>query len=272
MNKRKKSKTYPEGSKWLQSNGCYLEVVEFLGNSSFMVKFEDSPVFKADAKEFRKGAVKNKNKPQVYNVGYIGYGEFMSKNTSKKHTPEYEVWRGVIRRCYDENARQYNIYGGRGVTVCEEWHNFQNFAQWYTSLPDYNKGFHLDKDLLDKSNTVYSPEKCTLVPPSVNSLFTGGFKSIVHMNARNNKWVVQMQMGEKCLNGNKRQSYFGEYHDRDEAIEVYFENKIKHVISVANKEKENLDERVYLNLINPTWIREYIEELTLSHKDNGEEE
>lgn len=266
-----KSKTYPDGSKWLQKNGQLLEIVNFLGGGRFDVKFENSPVFKSEAKEIKNGVVKNKNLPAVCGRGCIGYGNFGTM-INGGNTPEYEVWKGMIRRCYDENSNSYSIYGGRGVTVCEEWHNFQNFAQWYTSLPNYNKGFNLDKDLLDKSNITYSPEKCTLVPPSVNSLFTGGFKSIVHLSARSGKWVVQMQMGEKCLNGNKRQSYFGEYYDRDEAIEVYFENKIKHVISVANKEKENLDERVYLNLTNPVWIREYIEELTLSHKDNGEEE
>tara|TARA_X000001382_G_scaffold125759_1_gene111595 strand:- start:155 stop:958 length:804 start_codon:yes stop_codon:yes gene_type:complete len=263
-----RKRVYYDGSLWLQNNGKVLTVVSKVKGDLFLVKFEDSPEFTACGRSIKKGNVRDLNDPLVYGAVCHGYGPFTAK-VQGKHTPEYEVWRGVVRRCYDTKSPNYHLYGGAGVTLCKDWHNFQIFAKWYTNLPLYGRGLHLDKDLLNKEANMYAPSNCTLVPQSINSLFTGGFKSIVHMNARKNKWVVQMQMGEKCLNGNKRQSYFGEYYDRDEAIEVYFENKIKHVISVANKEKENLDERVYLNLINPTWIREYIEELTLSHKDNG---
>lgn len=36
-------------------------------------------------------------------------------------TKEYRAWNGMIKRCYDKNYYQYNIYGGRGIQVCERW-------------------------------------------------------------------------------------------------------------------------------------------------------
>lgn len=36
-------------------------------------------------------------------------------------TPEYETWRGMIRRCYRENAPGFKRYGGRGIRVCDRW-------------------------------------------------------------------------------------------------------------------------------------------------------
>jgi hypothetical protein len=43
-------------------------------------------------------------------------------------SPEYRTWRGIIRRCHNENSADYLNYGGRGIEVCAEWrHNFPAF-------------------------------------------------------------------------------------------------------------------------------------------------
>lgn len=45
-----------------------------------------------------------------------------------KHTPEYEAWCHMKRRCYNKNTPQYRDYGGRGITVCDKWlHSFTAF-------------------------------------------------------------------------------------------------------------------------------------------------
>lgn len=38
-------------------------------------------------------------------------------------TPEHNTWIGMKKRCYDKNQRKYSIYGGKGISVCEEWRN-----------------------------------------------------------------------------------------------------------------------------------------------------
>ena len=45
-------------------------------------------------------------------------------------TTQYNAWRNMLMRCYDEkNFLKQPTY--EDCTVCEEWHNFQNFAKWY---------------------------------------------------------------------------------------------------------------------------------------------
>jgi hypothetical protein len=46
----------------------------------------------------------------------------------KNPHPLYSVWRGMMRRCYEKNFKQFNDYGGRGISVCERWKTFSNFA------------------------------------------------------------------------------------------------------------------------------------------------
>ncbi len=43
-------------------------------------------------------------------------------------SPEYQVWRNILIRCFNPKARMYPRYGGRGITICDEWRNsFQAF-------------------------------------------------------------------------------------------------------------------------------------------------
>jgi hypothetical protein len=48
-----------------------------------------------------------------------------------RHSPEYKVWEGMKARCYNPNNKHYSDYGGRGITVCEEW---QEFAAFYRDM------------------------------------------------------------------------------------------------------------------------------------------
>lgn len=43
--------------------------------------------------------------------------------------PSRELWRGMVRRCHDSNAHGYANYGGRGISVCEQWRvSYEKFA------------------------------------------------------------------------------------------------------------------------------------------------
>jgi hypothetical protein len=39
------------------------------------------------------------------------------------HSPEYQAWLNMRRRCYDPKQESFSYYGGRGITVCERWKN-----------------------------------------------------------------------------------------------------------------------------------------------------
>ena len=80
----------------------------------------------------------------------------------KTKTRLYNVWTHMIQRCYNPKNTAYKRYGGRGITVCDEWRNsFLNFHEWAMATGyDENAGFHqcmIDRIDNDKG---YSPENC----------------------------------------------------------------------------------------------------------------
>lgn len=119
--------------------------------------------------------IRNRIKPlyskTVCGIGYIGeIGTIVDENGCKFKS--YEVWRDMLRRCYDEkHMKNHKSY--EGCSVCEEWHNFSNFKKWfdvnYYELE--NEAITLDKDILIKGNKIYSPNTCIFVPKSINSMF-----------------------------------------------------------------------------------------------------
>ena len=73
----------------------------------------------------------------------------------------------MMRRCYNPNYSHYKYYGGRGVSVCEEWKNsYQSFLDW--SLENgWQKGLQLDKDIKGNGK-LYSPLTCMWVDRILN--------------------------------------------------------------------------------------------------------
>lgn len=53
--------------------------------------------------------------------------EFYKGKVWKSRTPEYLVWRSMLQRCGNPNTRVFPRYGGRGISVCERWLDFDNF-------------------------------------------------------------------------------------------------------------------------------------------------
>lgn len=51
-----------------------------------------------------------------------------NRTHGRRGTPEYRAWDAMKQRCYNPNARSYDGYGGRGITVCDRWrYSFENF-------------------------------------------------------------------------------------------------------------------------------------------------
>lgn len=70
--------------------------------------------------------------------------------------PWYNSYRCMMSRCYREKDASYKYYGGRGIKVCDEWHNIENFEKW-VELNPYIDGMTLDRI---NTNNDYSPQNC----------------------------------------------------------------------------------------------------------------
>lgn len=72
----------------------------------------------------------------------------------------YDVWRMMKSRCLDSSNPHYHNYGGRGITICNEWlgkTGYENFRKWAESH-GYKDGLTLDRN---DNNKGYSPENCS---------------------------------------------------------------------------------------------------------------
>lgn len=77
----------------------------------------------------------------------------------------FNTWQTMKGRCENPNRPKYKDYGGRGINVCEEWHEASNFILWALSH-GYERGLQLDR--IDNDGD-YCPENCRFVTPKENS-------------------------------------------------------------------------------------------------------
>lgn len=77
----------------------------------------------------------------------------------KTGTRLYNIWNSIKQRCYDKNSKAYPSYGARGVTMCEEWRNFQVFYDWAMSH-GYDDALTIDRV---NNAKVYHPDNCEWV-------------------------------------------------------------------------------------------------------------
>lgn len=82
------------------------------------------------------------------------------RKRATKHGYYHEAWYGtyktMMQRCYMSSAGSYIYYGARGISVCEEWHDIEQFKAWVESS-GYQPGLSLDR--ID-SNGDYCPDNC----------------------------------------------------------------------------------------------------------------
>lgn len=76
------------------------------------------------------------------------------QNRNKKPTKAYKAWDSLKQRCNNPRNKDYKSYGGRGITVCEEWQKFSNFFKDMGECPE---DYSLDRIDNDKG---YNKKNC----------------------------------------------------------------------------------------------------------------
>ena len=157
----------------------------------------------------------------------------------------------MLQRCYDPYyLNEHPTY--RDCYVCEEWHNFQNFGEWweYNVYNCNNEKMCLDKDILVKGNKVYSPETCIIVPERINLLFVKKDANRGDYPIGVDKWLNKKN-GDKwlkvrCSTLEKREhlGYFP-LNRPFQAFYTYKQFKENHIKQVADEYKGLIPTKLY---------------------------
>lgn len=224
--------------------GSKMTIIKYNNANNIVVEFEDGNTVNSAYREFINGSISNLYDKTVYGVGYLGKGKYKVSD-NKVFNIRYKHWNSMLQRCYDSKYHNKKI-SYKGCTVCDEWHNFQVFAQWYDD--NYyevdNETMGLDKDILHKGNKIYSPENCIFVPEHINSLFTkrqndrGDYPIGVSIHKKKGHFEA------RCSTINGRQ-YLGVYNSPIQAFYIYRDYKEKHIKKIAEDYKDNIPIELY---------------------------
>lgn len=134
---------------------------------------------------------------------------------SSKERYTYESYRNMMLRCYNDNYEHYDKYGGRGITVCDEWkRSFGTFMVDMGSRPNKHSLDRIDVNL------GYSKDNCRWTTQSVQIRNRGKTKSKysnfrgVSYDKAKDKWVAFI-----CFDNKTKQ--LGRHTTELEAAESY---------------------------------------------------
>ena len=143
----------------------------------------------------------------------------------KKHRL-YNIWRQMKHRCNNPKNKDYHNYGGRGIKVCEDWLNIENFIN--DMYPSFEEGLSIDR--ID-SNGNYCKENCRWATNGVQSRNVRKRKD----NSTGYKGVMLRKDSGKyraVISVNKRKINLGNFKTAIEAAMAYdkyiIENNLEH--------------------------------------------
>lgn len=159
------------GQKWNR-----LEAVSFVerdtkwGNHKWLFKCDCGNDHVVGIASVRKGETKS--------CGCALTDTLIERNTthglSRKHPRAYKIWKGMRYRCGNPNAKRYDRYGGRGISVCERWSDFANFI---ADMGDPPQGYSIERE---DQNGNYEPDNCSWQPDKVQANNRSNNHGITH--------------------------------------------------------------------------------------------
>lgn len=228
-----------------------LTVLEYVRAVEVLIRHNDEHGHEmwTQADRIRKGGVRNPFEKRKDGLSFTGYG-YCHTLPEEVRADIYKRWNSLVRRTlcptfYVPNRR--NSY--EDVTLCEEWHNFQNFCRFCAENKYYHRDFHLDKDLLVRGNKIYSPEACCFLPQYLNGVISINYETGNGLPVGVNKKGSKYEAAISYKGSRKR---IGVYSTTEEASVAYVKAKEAYVKELALEWKDKIDPRAFEALMNWT--------------------
>lgn len=126
------------------------------------------------------------------------HGNSKNGNTYRELYPkEYGCWAAFIQRCCNPNNKKYQFYGGRGITVSDEWRN--NFLCFIKDMGKAPSQKHtLDRE---RNNEGYCKENCRWVSYYVQNINRSNTKMFTYQGKTQHltKWAEEFNLNLKSL-------------------------------------------------------------------------
>ena len=143
----------------------------------------------------------------------------------------YKTWKHMVDRCNNPKIKAYKDYGGRGISVCEEWLDIRNFVDWCDLTHPNQEGYTLDR--ID-NDLGYSPKNCRWVDKSTQAINqrvqrsnTSGYVGI-WQSTNSSSWV-------SAINFKNERIHLGTFKTIEEAVQArdnyIIENNLPHKLS-----------------------------------------
>lgn len=173
------TKVYPNRN---QPFKIYDDYIDYYGDHILKIRFEDENV-RGEHTELEVNRrrlngkdpfIKDPYQPSICNVCAVGQARARTEDGTKMK-PEYNLYTGMVHRCYDENADNHQYYAD--VEVADEWKCFEDFERTLPEVEGYdlwkaNPGqYQLDKDTKQQGveHKVYSKDTCVFISSTSNN-------------------------------------------------------------------------------------------------------
>jgi hypothetical protein len=132
------------------------------GNASWLFRCDCGNEIIASGGDVRQGNTKSCGCLQKQKVSERNFKHGDARRGAR--TRLHRVWQGMISRCEDAAEPAYKNYGGRGIAVCIEWHDYPPFKAWALSH-GYDEGLEIDRI---ENEGDYEPGNCRFVTRQEN--------------------------------------------------------------------------------------------------------
>lgn len=182
---------------------------------------------------------KNEYKAQIHNVSHGQSKQckrcacIKSKTTHGLRSHRlYKIYHNMKERCFSKQNQAYSFYGGKGITICDDWLNdFISFYNWAIDN-GYKDNLTIDRINTDSN---YEPDNCRWVNMSIQAQNTKHIRATNKSGYRGVSWYKNNNKWKASISVNNKVKHLGYFENKIDAAKSYnsfvIQNNLNHSLN-----------------------------------------